>query len=495
MVALREQKFITEELNRLAGNLESLSFGPATAGLAAERDRLTRTLRSYLIPRAVDPSIPLTVVLAGPTGSGKSTLINSLAGLDGSRTGALRPTTRVPVVFVDSTSAGSSGDIGGVPCHVVDADAPILEGMVLVDTPDIDSTSTSHRAIAEALIDNADVVVFVTSALRYSDEVPWQILRRAESRGATVLHVLNRLGSSSAGAIVDFRSRLAAAGLDDDLITVPEHHLPRDAHRLPELAVRSLRKRLQAALASAETSREESFARVLRATISHITSLVRDITNVHDDIDGLEAEVSVSLAGRASNLDVSGLGSGIYPEPPPRASRLAKRRWVKRSEVDEVHMSVVEVEIADRLTALFEEDVRAWLLAERAMLESRRIDTGPVIAGTVAASRAMAEGWTGYVARVAADFDATQVFLGQAVLLDAATAGETRPAVDLLFGSEGQVVTERARRELINRVEMVYETVGDLVVAGLREQHGDLDDEDLRTSLGAVTSALAPAYA
>jgi hypothetical protein len=366
---------------------------------------------------------------------------------------------------------------------------------VLVDTPDIDSTSTGHRVIAETLIDNADVVVFVTSAMRYADEVPWQVLRRAESRGTTVIHVLNRLGMSSAGAIVDFRSRLSGEGLDDDLVTVPEHHLPSDAHRLPELAVRSLRKRLEGARAGMETSREEVFARVLAATISQVVALMSDLTDIHDDVDGLHAEVSVSLASRAADLELTGLGSGIYPEPPATASRMARRRWTRRSEIDETHMTVAQDEITDRLLALVEADVRDWLATERAMLDERRVDTGPVIAETLAATRSASEGWLGFVARVAADFDGSQMFLGQAVLLDAATSEASRPAVDLLFGDEGAILTERARRELVNRVEVLYELVGDLVVDGLRERYGDLDDEELRTSLGAVTSSLAPVYA
>ena len=93
-------------------------------------------------------------------------------------------------------------------------------------------------------VDNADVIVFVTSALRYADEVPWQVLRRAISRGTPVIHVLNRVGSSSSGAVIDFKSRLAAAGLEPDPVTVPEHHLSAGAQRVPSLAVRALQRRL-----------------------------------------------------------------------------------------------------------------------------------------------------------------------------------------------------------------------------------------------------------
>ena len=43
--------------------------------------------------------------------------------------------------------------------------------------------------MAETMIDNADIVVYVSSALRYADLVPWEVLRRAHSRGVPVIQV------------------------------------------------------------------------------------------------------------------------------------------------------------------------------------------------------------------------------------------------------------------------------------------------------------------
>ena len=204
MVALREEPGPADPLERLAGALDSLDLG-VSSPYAVERDRLVGILRSYLAPRALDPALPLTVVFAGPTGAGKSTIVNSLIGVDLSDAGVLRPTTSRPVVLAAADRASDYARIADVECDVEAGKAPVLEYLVLIDTPDVDSTALEHRRVAETLIDNADVVVFVTSALRYSDAVPWQVMRRAVSRGTSVIQVLNRVTSSTAGAVVDFR--------------------------------------------------------------------------------------------------------------------------------------------------------------------------------------------------------------------------------------------------------------------------------------------------
>jgi len=54
---------------------------------------------------------------------------------------------------------------------------------VVVDAPDFDSVELSNRALAVELLEAADLVIFVTTATRYADQVPWTILGRARQRG------------------------------------------------------------------------------------------------------------------------------------------------------------------------------------------------------------------------------------------------------------------------------------------------------------------------
>lgn len=492
---MREHRYVAEALERLAEALEELDLGPGTSDLAAERDRLAGSIRSYLIPRASDPAAPLTVVVAGPTGSGKSTLVNSLTGVDASATGALRPTTRTPVVVTPAEWPAGQTTIGGVSCQVVSAGSESLDSVTVVDTPDIDSTSTHHRVMAENLIDHADVVIFVTSALRYADDVPWQVLRRAESRGTPVIHVLNRVESASAGSIVDFKSRLSAAGFDDDLITVSEHHLSQGASCVPDLAVRSLRKRLDEVVSDRNRFAVEVFARVVHSTVSRTQALVRALTDIHDEIEALEARAATDLVARVPRLDLEGAASGLYPDPPTRSGSLARRRWRKRARRDRSEVLALEAAVTDRLVQVADTDVRLWLVEEEVSLRQSGVDFPRVVDGVLESTRSAVEGWVDFVARIASDFDEPNMWLCEAVLLEAATENAIVPAVALLFGEDGEVLVERARRELIGRLEVVYENAASLVVEGLRRCHGDVDGAELGHLLGAATAVLPPVHA
>ena len=495
MIASSPRVDVADALDVLAGELESLSFGPDWGDLAAERDRLVGIIRSYLIPRASDPGRPMVVVLVGPTGSGKSTLLNSLSGLDISTTGALRPTTTAPVVLAKSGTEERYRTIGGVGCEVRRGRARVLDSLVLVDAPDLDSTSTGHRAMAETLIDNADIVVFVTSALRYADDVPWQVLRRAVSRGTPVIHVLNRVGSASSGAIVDFRSRLSAAGLDDDLITVTEHHLADEAQRVPSLAVRSLRNRLDEHIANQEELTAEVFTRVLSSTLKRATDLTHTISDFTLEVDDLEASLSVRLADRVAALDLTGVARDLYQRAPDRSSRRAVRIWrnnVERSDPEAIAKATNE--LIDRIHSVVQSDVRRWLAEERTMLRGWNVSAGDVIAGVGLEAQSQLEGWVVFVARVAADHDDAAVWLHQAVLLAAVTTEEAKRAAGLAIGADADVLVERARRELLGRLGLIYEQVGRLVTGEIRARHGSVDVDDLRATIGAVT-VLAPVHA
>jgi hypothetical protein len=116
------------------------------------------------------------------------------------------------------------------------------------------------------------------------------------------------------------------------------------------------------------------------------------------------------------------------------------------------------------------------------------------LSGVSTTARSAAKGWVAFVTRIALDQDEFTAELGAAVMLDAATDGQALPAVVALYGEEAPVLIERARRELVGRLEAVYQMAGTLVVDGIRHRLVDLDDSDLLASLGAVSS-LAPVHA
>ena len=62
----------------------------------------------------------------------------------------------------------------------------------MLDAPDVDSIDQSNRDLAAQLLAAADLWLFVTSAARYADQVPWDYLRRASERATSVAVVLDR---------------------------------------------------------------------------------------------------------------------------------------------------------------------------------------------------------------------------------------------------------------------------------------------------------------
>ena len=186
------------------------------------RRRLAWHLDDYLLPRVRDLEAPLVCILLGSTGAGKSSLLNGLAGARVSPSGVVRPTTMRPLVLlapgqVDAFMAGK------VLAALADADRLQLAvhhrafpEIALVDAPDVDSVEAENRKTAEELLQAADLCLFVTSAQRYADAVPWEFLRQAKARGVPLLVVVNRLPRREAdqrAVLDDARRRFEEAGL------------------------------------------------------------------------------------------------------------------------------------------------------------------------------------------------------------------------------------------------------------------------------------------
>lgn len=453
VVALRDDRWHITGLESLAKALESMDIGPGAGGLAADRNRIVATLRTYLLPRFEDPHGPLVVVFAGPTGSGKSTLLNSLVGRDMSETGSLRPTTSEPVIVASEANAPRFETLTGAECEVVIGSAPILGVMALVDTPDIDSTSLDHRRKAEALVDRADVVVFVTSALRYADDVAWQVLRRAVSRGADVIHVLNRATSGKSGAVSDFRSLLRNEGLDDPLVTIPEHHIPTGGQQIPSLAIRSLRRRLAAIAAGRDNAARSTRDQVLAVALRDTQDLLAKVAGLGLELDAMSAELSLDLAHRAAGLDLTRVLSldGITTPPP---GRTARRRWRRELGLDGRGIPVLERRLVADITAVIHGDLRSWVEDERERLRGGVVERltfaiTPLITASLA-------GWVSFVSELAAG------------------------------GDPG--VLDRARTDLRERVGVVYEHFCSHVIEMIRARLGELEATDARAALVGLVS-------
>ncbi len=233
--------------------LDAPGCGPARAARQATLDQLD----DYIVPRLLDLDAPLLAVVGGSTGAGKSTLVNSLSGRPVSRSGILRPTTRASVLVHHPRDAGWFTTPRILPhlTRVSGVDGPedpsalrlvtatkLPPGVALLDAPDIDSVVEANRDLARQLLAAADLWIFVTTAARYADAVPWELLRQAVERGTSIALVLDRVPFGAADEIGEhLASMLVQEGLRHaPVFTVTEGDL--DAQGLlPEGQVRALR--------------------------------------------------------------------------------------------------------------------------------------------------------------------------------------------------------------------------------------------------------------
>lgn len=487
MVAVRSSDRLADDLAALAASLEDLDLRSPllNEGSSEDRARLVRTIRSYLLPRLETGAGPLSVVFAGPTGSGKSTLVNSLSGLDVSETGPIRPTTSGPVILTRASTAAMFGSVGGVECQVVTGSAPVLERLALVDTPDIDSTATEHRAMAEILIDHADVVVFVTSALRYADMVPWEVLRRALSRGTPVVHVLNRVTSDSAAAVADFRARLTAAGLDGPLIRVPEHHIGTGAHSISALAMIGLRRRLASIADDRDDYRQEVLDRVLTATIDQVSELAAEIESA-TAIQGIgEAELEALFSGGGKQVDLTRLAGPLTLDPPPEKGRIRKRLWLRANRIPEASFLEHRDGVARGIVGRVEADIGSRALVNPQLANAAtglERETRAVIAGAVM-------GWLELVEDQVSVVRGRDRRLAETVLISAALGEGGHEAASLFFGMERDLTVGTARSGLRERLEVVYAHAARLATDGLRLRTGVPVSNDVADRLADVVVA------
>jgi hypothetical protein len=282
---------------------------------------IVRQLDDYVMPRLATIDAPLLAVVGGSTGAGKSTLVNSLVGRQVSAPGVIRPTTRAPVLvhhssdapwFTDdrilpglARSTGAAKDSRSLQLVVEDSIPP---GLALLDAPDIDSVVVENRQLAAQLLAAADLWLFVTSAARYADAVPWGFLRAAADRSAAVAVVLDRVPPRAMTEVPSHLGQLMSErGLaDSPLFAVPETTVDSEG-LLPASAVQPIRGWL-AALAADQASRAKVVRQTLDGAIAALAAkapaLARSIDEQLEAIEQLRAEADRSYAEAVRTVQV-----------------------------------------------------------------------------------------------------------------------------------------------------------------------------------------------
>jgi energy-coupling factor transporter ATP-binding protein EcfA2 len=282
-------------LVRLRSALQRVALPLELPGVAERRTahhEMVDQLEDYVIPRVMTLDAPLLAVVGGSTGAGKSTLVNSLVGTRVTEPGVLRPTTRSPVLVHNPADGGWFGqdrllpDLERVFRATVDPNAlqlveaaSVPEGLAILDAPDVDSVEERNRALAAQLLAAADLWIFVTSAARYADQVPWEFLRQAADRSAAVAIVLDRTPPEAVDTVAAHLARmLAARGLKDSpLFTVQEGRVDDDG-LLPAEAVADIRGWLVDLAADAD-ARAAVVKQTLDGAIRTLTRRTHDVAD------------------------------------------------------------------------------------------------------------------------------------------------------------------------------------------------------------------------
>ena len=274
-----------EELRTALTSIELPLMTPGSEEQRAARREILGQLDDYVLPRLRQIEAPLLAVVGGSTGAGKSTLVNSVVGRKVTEPGVLRPTTRSPVLAFNPADAAWFEDARILPelarTSTASADPRSLQlvpvdsvpaGLAILDAPDIDSVEVRNRTLAAQLLAAADLWLFVTSAARYADQVPWDFLRAAAERSAAVAIVLDRIPPGAEQEVADhLQEMLQQRGLErSQLFTVTEGPVD-DAGLLPAAEVARIRGWLEELAADANAR-----AAVVRQTLDGaITSVSR----------------------------------------------------------------------------------------------------------------------------------------------------------------------------------------------------------------------------
>ncbi len=277
------------------------------------------------------------VALAGATGSGKSSVFNALAGTELSAVGVRRPTTAVAqAVIWGPEGAGPLLDWLQIPRrhyldfvdHAKDSD-PGLDGLVLLDLPDHDSTAVAHRLEVDRLVAMVDVLVWVLDPQKYADAaVHERYLRPLAGHAEVIVVLLNQADCLPTHhvdtALQDIRRLLAADGLGP----------------VPVLATSAVQpgglEGLHAVLVDAVASHRAVLRRVaadLDAVASRLTGVVAE--PARDSLDpSAVAELTAALTAASG---VPAVGAAVRQAYVHRASAAMGSpflRWLRRLRPD-----------------------------------------------------------------------------------------------------------------------------------------------------------------
>ena len=280
------------------------------------------------------------VALAGATGSGKSSTFNALTDLELAAVGVRRPTTSWATACVwGREGAEELLEWLGIPArHQVTRDSMLstgredtsLDGVVLLDLPDHDSTEVSHHLEVDRLVQLADLLVWVLDPQKYADAaIHDRYLKPLASHREVMLVVLNHIDTvpeaRRAGMLDDVRRLLAADGLDGvPVVGVSARHGVGIDDLKAQIAKRvaakkATRARLEADIRAAAQRLEQASgtakSRVLSTErVAALDDAFADAAGVPTVVAAVESSTRIR-ANRATGWPVTAWFSRLKPDP------------------------------------------------------------------------------------------------------------------------------------------------------------------------------------
>ena len=240
MTALRSDNDIAD--------VEELQRRVAGVARAMGRDDLAAALHG----RSPDGR-GVQVLVAGETQRGKSRLVNVLVGRpnllpvgEASTTGCYievrwgdieaaivshallqadgQVTTRRSVIDVDRIADHARiGDAHGVAGIEVELPSPLLEGLVVIDTPGLGSTEMARNRVTLAALDAADALLFVCDASQPILGPELRLLEHAARRVTAIAVIVTKTDRFPAHAevVAETRARIAERAALRDVVVLP----------------------------------------------------------------------------------------------------------------------------------------------------------------------------------------------------------------------------------------------------------------------------------
>ncbi|MEI2712412.1 MAG: GTPase [Nocardioides sp.] len=402
---------------RVAGLEEAVEAGrgrlPDTeldraAGVVARADRRLKLSADHTV-----------VALAGATGSGKSSTFNAITGLDVSAVGVRRPTTSWTTACVWGEEGASEllDWLEIAPRHRVVRNATLevgredlsMQGVVLLDLPDHDSTEVSHHLEVDRLVQLADLLVWVLDPQKYADAaIHDRYLAPLKTHKDVMMVVLNQIDTvppeRREAMIGDVQRLLAADGLYDVPVRgisakqgIGVDELRREISERAA-AKKAARSRVEADVAAAahalaEISGNAEPGKLGKERVAGLNDALADAAGVPTVVAAVEKSTRMR-AGRATGWPVVAWVTKLKPDPLKRlhldlgaaGKILTGTSRTSIPEATAVQRARVDSEVRELADEVSGELTRPWQSAIRRASVSHLDDVGDRLDSSLAST-------------------------------------------------------------------------------------------------------------